>query len=572
MKRIVRFIFVLLGITFCLICVAPIVLVTLIRVVPDFDFGQCANAVTESQTTNLSNIHPTGTQKLSGVAALQQPLLPIDIANAGQVKELARFGRGYVRDAFWASNGDLLVFTSVGLWRHDHNQLDGTPQLLWSYYVGADRVTFSPDNSMWAIITTSHPKKLPVLSAESGKQLLNLDTEGDRGGAMAAVSFSPDRKFIAAAIGRNVHLWDIATGQERHIFVSEEWGVESLIFSPDSKWLAAGSSTITVWDIATKNVVAAIKAQESDSFSNLAFSPDGKYLASADRFFGKQVRLWSMPAGIKVNVWPKKTEYANSLAFNSTGTILVSTIELIDLQSGKVLGQVGDNYRAAFSPDDTKLAAVPGSSGGQLAIWDAKILKKTHAITSYDELLRARYMTISSDKTVLAHFNQPELNAVSPNGSWLAFVESRSSGSDSSLVVRLCNATAKRQIAVLTAGRPAVFSSDSTTLATGSGCDQIDLWGAATGQAKGSVGPCTTGQLDVTGIAFSTDNRIVAFATKDLYSDDTSLTLWDIQADRQIADLKGHTDAIYGLTFSADNTLLGSSSVDGTIRVWGIPK
>jgi WD40 repeat protein len=39
-----------------------------------------------------------------------------------------------------------------------------------------------------------------------------------------------------------------------------------------------------------------------------------------------------------------------------------------------------------------------------------------------------------------------------------------------------------------------------------------------------------------------------------------------------VARLTGHTGAIFGLAFSADGRRLATASLDGTIRVWGLPK
>ncbi len=59
---------------------------------------------------------------------------------------------------------------------------------------------------------------------------------------------------------------------------------EALAFSPDGRFLAAGSNQIKIWDTSSWKEVISIGPAEVKFYhiSELAFSPDGKYLAAAD--------------------------------------------------------------------------------------------------------------------------------------------------------------------------------------------------------------------------------------------------------------------------------------------------
>lgn len=52
---------------------------------------------------------------------------------------------------------------------------------------------------------------------------------------------------------------------------------------------------------------------------------------------------------------------------------------------------------------------------------------------------------------------------------------------------------------------------------------------------------------------------------------DQSIDLWDLKTRRQLPSLVDHTDMISAIAISADEKILASSSLDGTIKLWDLP-
>jgi WD40 repeat protein len=64
-------------------------------------------------------------------------------------------------------------------------------------------------------------------------------------------------------------------------------------------------------------------------------------------------------------------------------------------------------------------------------------------------------------------------------------------------------------------------------------------------------------------ILFSADGSLLASA-----SDDRTVRLWDVGTGRQLSILRGHTDSVFAIAFSPDGGVLASAGFDGTVRLW----
>jgi len=86
-------------------------------------------------------------------AVTQEPtellLAPITTVNAEQLVELARYGKGKIRDVDWSPDGDLLaVASTIGIWLYDAETLEDIRYIETDS--GVTSVAFAPDGQTLA--------------------------------------------------------------------------------------------------------------------------------------------------------------------------------------------------------------------------------------------------------------------------------------------------------------------------------------------------------------------------------------------------------------------------------------
>jgi WD40 repeat protein len=195
------------------------------------------------------------------------------------------------------------------------------------------------------------------------------------------VVFSPDSKLLAAGAGEPeqrgiVTLWDVAA--RKPLWTHRELkGVPSIAFSPDGRVLAVGSfgPAAKLLDAATGQVQGRF-APNGKAARAVAFSPDGTTLAvgSYDRF----IKLWDVAAGKELRTLSGHTARVFGVQFSPDGKLLVSAGEdaarLWDPVAGKqkqVWAHGGSlTHNAVFVPDGR--AVLTGGWDGTVRLWDVQ--------------------------------------------------------------------------------------------------------------------------------------------------------------------------------------------------------
>lgn len=254
-------------------------------------------------------------------------------------------------------------------------------------------VAFNPDGNLLAV--SSGASNIAVWDISSQKVVNTFIGNGSRitslaynieGSVLAAGSCA---RFASTGICQSgeIDYWDLKTGENRKIEAHSDV-VNSLVFSPDGKWLVSGGEDgkVIFWDAQTLGQNGEPLSGHRSSVLFVKFSHNGQWLASAGQ--DKNVILWDVNKR-RINGLPLAghTRAVFALDFNTDDSILASgswdhSIILWDVATHQTIGDPlrGHSdyvYALEFSPDGNWLV-----SGG----WDNRIVKWDMRVSTWIKL------------------------------------------------------------------------------------------------------------------------------------------------------------------------------------------
>lgn len=344
--------------------------------------------------------------------------------------------------------------------------------------------------------------------------------------AVSSLAFSPDGKYLAAgSFDNSICLWETGSGRLVKTLTDLNQRVSSVRFAPDSKSLAGGS-----WML-----------RESGAKDNSA--------ESTPQYTG-EVKIWDVETGAvrKTLTWHTAPMWA--IDYSPNGQQLAGGTGMVRKEDGRYYGQViiwniaraeidstltarsAPVWSVAFSPDGQRLAAGCGldtqDKSYEIVLWNVATGQIEHVLQGHT----GRVISV----------------AFSPTGEMLA-----SAGADHTLRLWDVQSGALKQ-ALIQAG-----DMDAIPSRVASGALYTDR---AKQESPGFFSVVQKGWANA--VSFSKDGKYLAGIGA------TTIRIWEVATGQIYQSISPSIRGIYSIAFSPDGRTLATGNADGVVNLWAI--
>jgi WD40 repeat protein/serine/threonine protein kinase len=251
-------------------------------------------------------------------------------------------------------------------------------------------VAFSPDGK--SLAAADEYSRVQIWNAISGAKIQSIDNLDN---FVRGVTFSPDGSLLAACTGAHegltnrpgvVYVLNAKTRDQVQCFRDHSGRVRTIAFSPNGERIASGGGggpyrptadsacELLIWEPRTGRIIHRLRAHLA-SINSVVFSPNGRWLVSGSE--DGDVRIWDAESGAEERHIQTTVQGALSLAFHPDGSRLAvggyENIQILNPDTGEEIlrlsGHKAGVVGLCFSPDGSRLAS--GSIDWTARIWDA---------------------------------------------------------------------------------------------------------------------------------------------------------------------------------------------------------
>jgi WD40 repeat protein len=486
---------------------------------------------------------------------------------------------------------------------------------------GILRLVFSPDDIN--LVSIAADNQLIKWSQSSNPISINVKD-------VTSLAYSQDgEKIITGGNDFKINVWDAKNLSLLKTFTHSSKVVDIKIGSGSNNVIVGGSDrSVTPIDLDTSEKLKPFTGMQN-YLSRVSVSPDGSEIVASDIYGGivawdkNGTQLWQAPTRVDGFTPSNNVLGTNhNVAFSADGKTVISglrngTIRTYDALSGQEIYQSDtlNNHAERLVVSHNGKYVLSQNSNGKVRMWsllNGKILfqvvgaMKSGSVFSLDD----QYFAVASNKSTVTVFKTTTGDEVFKfkglqDIQVVQFVQNdRFLAIGSDPLVRLWSMTSGQEVKTRTSldgsGCTAIGDLQGTQLIRITKYDYVPAdYGSSSfcafqkvewmkaisinetnkyitygGNSKlGFTGPDSISkEMDdvnlriIEKVALNTDKTLLAVAF-----DDHTIGIWNTNTKKMIMQFYGPDGSITDLQFTPDGKLLLSSSLDGTIRIWGIP-